>query len=217
MKWILYLMLLANVGFLYWQTSHPPTESARPVEAASRGITNRLLLLSEVDSEKLRDRAASGPGTDGDNPVCFSVGPFTDPSGMKDVAAWIDDRGGSATEQRDQRREVRSHWVHFPPFPTRAEALARVKKMESDGIKDLIMIYRGDMERAVSAGVFRWPSAANRRAAFLESKGYAANVGDLYRTVTGTWLDVSFEDEPFPVEEFRDAFTKLDVAETQCG
>ena len=61
MKWLVYLLLLANVGLLAFELRHlEPGVDQVPGQAQSNGV-KRLLLLSEVDPARLEPAGEEQP------------------------------------------------------------------------------------------------------------------------------------------------------------
>jgi hypothetical protein len=214
MKWVFYLLLLANAGFFAVQYHEDPTTPpqhprALPVSAN----VNRLLLLSEVNSGELRARppvsersgleapAGAEPAIPEELPFdstvadgsCYSIGPLEGDSQVAAVRTWIVAMGGNPILRVGERRELVRYWVYFPPFPSWLEAAQRAEHMRSLGIEDLIVIPKGDMAKAISLGVFSQRPFLDRRMRELREHGYEPSIMPRYETKKASWFDVNFE------------------------
>lgn|GEM_PF-873006 len=237
MKWVFYLLLLANALFFSWELRHlePPRASvAAVVPSAGPAFVNRLLLLSEVSKSELRERGvplpaepdvsastASTPATDGaadaSAGLCFSIGPLAadfDPAALR---AWITELGGVANLRIGERRERALYWVYFPPLQSREAAIKRVEGMRGEGIGDIYIIPKGDMANAVSLGVYSQRRSLERRLNELRAKGYEPSIVPRYRTRRASWLDVAFRSGfEWPGERFIGRFPELEFSQATC-
>ncbi len=225
MKWVFYLLLLANVGFFavqYRQASNAPPQRPRVLPASAH--VNRLLLLSEVNSGEMRARPAVSERSDLQTPTgtgpaiseelsldgavaegsCYSIGPLEGDSQIVAVRTWIVTMGGDPILRVGERRELVRYWVYLPPFPSWPEAVQRADHMRSLGIGDLIVIPKGDMAKAISLGVYSQRAFLDRRLRELRDHGYEPSIMPRYETKKASWFDVNFE--------WGRALTEKDVA-----
>lgn len=232
MRWLVSILLLANVGFFLWQSRRVEAPPPGPtVEAPIPGHVNRLLLLSEVDQSKLRarslDRPQPAPGAHAQAPedgaqaqstaVCYTVGPLDDEERIREITAWLNDRGGVSTLKVDERREVNLYWVYLPPFPTVKEAEAQRERMQDQDIDDIYVIPGGDMAGAVSLGMYSQRDTLERRLKELRAKGYEPKVAPRYKTTKASWIEAQFPSGfEFPQQNFANAFPFVDVTPAIC-
>lgn len=233
MKWLVYLMLLVNAA--YFAVSYREALNAPPPKPPALPRTdhvNRLLLLSEVDNEKLRVRNAApapAPAEIADaaprpqdtpkaaNLRCYSIGPLVDDSQIAAMRTWIVAMGGDPRLRVGERRELARWWVYFPPLPSREQASARVEQMRAAGIEDVIVIPRGDMENAISLGVFSRRTSLERRLRELRGHGYEPSIVPRYRTQKASWFDVSFDaGDEVSEEMISQRFPGVELDEVRC-
>ena len=234
MKWVVYLMLLANAGYFavsYREAMNAPTPKPRALSQVDH--VNRMLFLSEVDPEELRaravtpvpespagDEAPEAPNALASIPAkrCYSIGPLVDDSQIAALRTWIVAMGGDPRLRVGERRELARYWVYFPPLPSREEATTRIQQMREVGIDDLIVIPRGDMENAISLGVFTQRASLGRRLRELRTHGYEPSVVPRYRAQKASWFDVSFETGDAVSEEMvSQRFSGVELNEARCA
>ena len=234
MRWIALALVVANLGYFAWQSSHESPPPPPPAPAVSEStFVNRLLLLSEVDQSQLRARAPVAPEEPSEPEpvevaveeslpsapprVCYSVGPLEDAAEVSRMRAWLEQRDGLTKLRDDEVRELALYWVNFPPFPTRADAVARVEAMKTRGIGDIYIIPRGDQANAVSLGVYSHRASLERRLRELRGHGYAPEVVPRYRTKRAAWFDVSFPSTfTFRSDAFGESFPTAEMSPTPC-
>ena len=202
MKWIIYLLLLANLAVFVWhfQWGGKPTVSPvslpREVEAAPR-----LVLRGERDLQ--RAAAAVGtpdtaPGVAGQasSPQCYTLGPFARSKVAAEAARRLEVLGIESRPRVASDSSRDGYWVLIPPAASRAEARASVQRLKDKGVKDYFRVATGDWENAVSLGVFSRPDLAQRRLAEIKALGFAARIEQVELPKREYWLD-------WPVESGR--------------
>lgn len=246
MRWIFYALLLANAGYIAWamQQADPPRAPVTTVDRPIPGHVNRLLLVSEMESGELRERAPPAPDPAPAAPqpadtvrpsppvdpmelfaelqrepsVCYMVGPLEDAQAVARVEEWLRAEGGDAVLRVGERREISLYWVYFPPFPTLEQATERRREMQQRGIEDIFLIPRGDQANAISLGVYSQRSSLERRLRELRAKGYEPSMVPRYKTTKASWFDVAFPPGyEFPDERFAAAFPDAAASPMGCG
>ena len=240
MKWIVYLLLVTNLGLFIWKIrDHQQIQTLEPVAAAQDNQVNRLPLLSEMSADAVRARepeavsassdttvastsSSSSEETNVDDPAvpqrqCYTVGPLKDPQNTARVNEWLNERQANFAIREDQRRETARYWVYFPPLESREAAANRVEAMRGVGIDDLIIIPRGDMTNAISLGVYTRKASVDRRLAQLQAKGYQPSVVPRYRTVKATWVDVLISNTEDDMSALLAVFPALGANPGNCS
>ncbi len=237
MKWLVICLLLANLALFGWQYQQR-SDAPQPTPQAMRPYdhVNRLLLMSEINPERLRIRTptkepivAAAPEPLPEPPVtppepavvaverCYSVGPLKDEAQIAAVRDWLLARGGDPVLRVDERRELDRYWVYFPPLASKEEALKEVERMRAEGLEDVIAVSSGDMENAISLGVFSQRDTLRRRLRDLEARGYQPSIMPRYTTETLSWFDVSFERaEQLTQSDLGARFADVELREAGC-
>lgn len=237
MRWMVYCLLLANLALFTWQyqqmsgAPQPKPRAVRPYDHV-----NRLLLMSETNPERLRVRTPAKepivaaapeqpPASSFTLPEpaviavesCYSVGPLKDEAQIAAVRDWLLAMGGDPVLRVDERRELDRYWVYFPPLASKEEALKEVERMRAEGLEDVIAVSNGDMENAISLGVFSQRDTLRRRLRDLEARGYQPSIMPRYTTEKLSWLDVSFEQgEQLTQDEVGARFDDVELLEASC-
>lgn len=237
MKWLVYFLLLVNVAFFARQY-HQMSDAPPPVRQAVRPYdhVNRLLLMGETNVEKLRVRdPVSKPAVTEvveaptESPLrsptssviavqnCYSIGPLKEDTQVAAIRTWLVAMGGDPVLRVDERSELDRYWVYFPPYTTREEAVQIVERMRSQGIEDVIAVSSGDMENAISLGVFSQRSSLERRLQELRALGYEPSIMPRYSSEKAFWLDVRFEQgEKLTQSEVSGRFPEVALSEASC-
>ncbi len=98
-----------------------------------------------------------------ESPGCIQLGPFNSEDDLAVFQTEVVNILESIQIRETESTVDKGYWVYLPPYPSRAEALAVVGQMSEAGAKDFYVVPRGITVNAVSLGVFRNMSRAERR------------------------------------------------------
>ncbi|MGR3914183.1 MAG: hypothetical protein OD918_06610 [Gammaproteobacteria bacterium] len=163
MKWLLTLMLAANIAFYLWAGGR----GARIEHAAAPPATadvNRegMLLLHELGAREdaPADRAA----------LCYRIGPFKRETAWRAAREWMRAQQFPHTATRSTLRRMRALRVYLGPFNARGAAEAEVvaRRLAQKNIAYFIDV-RKPGEVRVSLGYFIQPALAARYIANLRA------------------------------------------------
>lgn len=190
-------LLVANVLVAAWFHWHvtPEAPSSPPPLAAGP-----LILLGE-----LPQRHAAEPPRPAvaeavvelarvDDEGCQALGPFVDRDDVIAVRDRLVEAGVVAWPRAVDASRRLGYWVHTPASPSREDAAAVVERLRRAGVRDYYVVVDGDVQNAVSLGVFSAVEAAEQHASRLRALGFEVEVGERRRQLTAWWLD-------FPVPE----------------
>jgi hypothetical protein len=193
----------------------PPTTSTTqpPAPAEAPPVGAGLPANPPVDSapEPIAPTDPPPPRT------CLTLGPLDNTAPLTEIQAWLEQRGAIVDIRTDERREVALYWIYFPPFTSRREAVAQVERMREEGISDVIVVPKGDMENAVSLGVFSRTETRDRRLRELNAKGYQPSISPRYRTTLATWMDVSAPEDAIRDDAVRARWPDLELVRKPCS
>ena len=119
-----------------------------------------------------------------ESPDCIQLGPF---NSEDDLAVFRTEVVSILKRVQTLKTESiveKGYWVYLPPYPTRAEALQVVEQMSKAGGKDFYVVPRGTTVNAVSLGVFRSMTRAERRREQIRQLGLGLGVAIELQTET---------------------------------
>lgn len=223
MRWLAFLLLVVNVGFLGWHVwlphplgEHPPPQPVESVPSLDR--------LDEVDLDNFVKRAPASLRASGARAAeasCFSIGPLTgeysEGAVMGRVREWLESRGGRVGLRPGKYHEISYHWVYLPPAGTHDAALDRVRELTASSFGDSVVIPEGGRKNAVSIGVYGLRSALERDLTRLKAKGFEPEVDEVRRTGRAIWFTTQFPPGyEFPAKRFAVAFEGLEAVDMRC-
>ncbi len=215
MRVVFLLLLLANAALYFWQYSERSYRDIASTVALPAAKGN-IRLLSELEGERgnqggLPELLLDGVELDGGSPspaadtrslagepqsaieevalveaeaaeVCWRLGPFAKVT--PDIAL---PEGGALRWMREDYQRGADFWVYLGPFGKVDEAAGISRELRKKLI-DSYIIRRGELENAVSLGVFSDSERAQSHAERMRGRGYAAKVREIIKRGQRLWL-----------------------------
>ena len=219
MRYLIYLLLLANLAFFVWYPRPLEQDSERRALPPLPAGVDTLVLLSERDAQSAGTEApaaaaetpAAPPATPAPEPepepeqepgpapaaeavpvtLCQSVGPFLTRADADRAGRLLRDAGYEPQRRDARTREQTGYWVYLPPMPRR-RAREIVADLDAHGMKDH---YIGK-DNFISLGIFRSRGKAAVRRRKVRRLGYDALLEPRYRKRTVYWLDMKTPGRP---------------------
>ncbi|MGH8245575.1 MAG: hypothetical protein ACREUU_03985 [Gammaproteobacteria bacterium] len=219
MKWLVLLLLLFNAVYLGWEIDRK-TRSGMANRSAAVEVpsgTVRLSLIRELPAPPARRRKDAlprqfvdpGPGQTGSEIVsqlpdiavaemqtgpveisCFTFGPLAEETQAVWLGDWFRNRRAEVAVRATTDPDRQLFWVYLAPEGSRASALAILDELQKGGVGDMRLISRGNLQNAISLGLFTSQAAVNSRLSELERKGYHPVVVPYADAQRIFWLDV---------------------------
>lgn len=181
MKWIIYSLLLINIGVAVWHYRMPLLNISSPASSLSSTSTPKMILLSEKGS----------PAGDQSNSKqrCYSLGPFSSESKSTDAAKQLSKNGIEVKLQKSSERVQEGFWVLLPPAENREQAKQTIRELKKKGEKDFFLVVTGEQLNGISLGVFAQSESAQRRLNQVKKMGFSAVVETVHLPSTDYWLE----------------------------
>lgn len=208
MRYIIIVLMLANIGYFAWNYSNPTPVTAEPATSAPRPLLNTgLTLISEFDA------ATSEIALDARR-QCSLVSGF---ASMEEAQSFMQEARNMRLEallQSEQSGAAPQYRVYLPPTPSREIANLTLEDLSerlaaAELSVETYLITRGELENAVALGVFASREGAETVQSQVFAMGYTpfieeitAAEGDIQvwlrpvdslRVEQPEWLDLSAE------------------------
>ena len=198
MKWIFYIVLLANLGLAAWLVNTPSEKTAIPI-TSPRDVGD-LKIVSDVElqvradfQKKLEKEQKSGVFSENVLPkvefddfvfdeddnkrvICRQLGPFSEKKHAEDIASGLAAYRLPTKIVTTTIRDIKGYWAILPAPATRQEANELVEKLRDKGVVDVRRFVVGDLENSISLGMFSSEGNAKKRARSIEELGFVAVV-----------------------------------------
>ncbi len=218
MKWIIYLLLLANISFFAWHYQSMGREQRRSQVERQDPLNTavRLVMLREAKMESTPETTSKAR-----LPQCRSLGPFEQRDKAKEIKKLLQDQGLllGLRVSKDARRKA--YWVYLAPSGSHVAARKVVQKLKSKHrIKDIFIISAGDIKDGISLGVFSKFELAYRRQSEIRKLGFDAQLKDVTLPAKEYWLDwpqqSAAELSDLQKEIIRESGGSTRIVETDC-
>lgn len=163
MKWLFFLLLLANLAFLAVMAAGGKREGdsrpgLEPLNAA------KITLLPAGQPQPAAEPEESPP-------VCMVWGNFGAREQERAQQA-LATQPFADSVQVQPAEETRKYWIYLPPFKSKAEAQKKAEELKSLEVGDLFVVQEDSQWRhAISLGIFVTEAAAAKHLAQLRAKG----------------------------------------------
>ncbi|NNE38865.1 MAG: SPOR domain-containing protein [Gammaproteobacteria bacterium] len=149
---------------------------------------------------------------------CSRYGPIPDENIVNELYGWFVSRKARAHIHYTEDRGSQLYWIYLAPQTTREGALALIEEIESKGIGDFRLINRGDLQNAISLGLYSSRGAVNNRLRELNDKGYVPVIVPYSDVTRIYWLDVKLVDSPLLKESIANGLpVKYDSDIINCS
>jgi len=182
LKIIVISLFVANLLLLGLQRSKPVVREDAVVKAAVADSSN--LPTIHLFSELIEDQ-----GLMLGNRQCFSLGPFHSVEEKDEVRQRLLQVSATLSERETRALVEQGYWVFLPPFKSMLEANQTQIMIHAEGVKDVRVLFEGEMEKGVSLGYFLRQGNAIRRQKDMQQRGYPALIRVRRHTEPRYWLD----------------------------
>lgn len=149
---------------------------------------------------------------------CFTFGPLAEEIMATGLSEWFTSRGVRINKRSTNERGKQLFWMYLAPKGSLTDAMATVFDLRDKGISDYRLISRGDLENAISMGLFSSQATVNRRLKELEKKGYNPIVVPYYDEKSLHWVDVQLSTEVAALETVIEGFPSMyNYITVDCG
>ena len=149
---------------------------------------------------------------------CFSFGPVADESQASALTDWFDTYGAQATMRHKDEQSRQLFWVYLAPQDSRQEAIATIKTIQAKGVEDVRLISGGNLQNAISMGLFSSQAAVNKRLSELKKKGLKPVVVPYSDGKRVFWVDAKLpEDERVLGKVFSDYPARFSSIPVKCA
>lgn len=176
MKFVIYTLLLANLGFFVWH--YRPGDSGLPVLQPLSGP--RLLRYGEV-VEPTPTVTAAGQ--------CVTLGPVAKQKLADELRVLLAESGIQAETRMTRDTSRKGYWVYLAPARNRQAARETVQALKAAGVEDYFVVVTGAQKNAISLGVFSRADLAKRRLKTMKKKGFPAKIDRVPLPRREYWLD----------------------------
>ncbi len=153
--------------------------------------------------------------------LCGTLGNWNKRADAARIAVDLMSQEITARVQEEITQVKIGYWVLIPPSPSREEAKKKVKELAGAGIRDVWHFQEGELENAISVGLFEERENATKRKHLLNQNGFEADVmprfveRPRYRLEFQLNTDQSLEEDVW--RQLQGKYPKFELREHPCG
>ena len=125
--------------------------------------------------------------------LCVSFGPFTESHQAGELSNWLKEFEIQTKQRTEGDTEDQYFWIYLSPSETKDEAKAAIADLKGKGVQDYRLINKGNLQNAISLGLFSTQSAVNRRLNELKNIGYQPIMVPYHKTDLIIWVDAKVD------------------------
>jgi hypothetical protein len=183
LKGIVFVLVLANVGYYLYVHAFAPSPSLPPPQPPAAQLASGLKPAE----------APPAPVAPANSLRCVSIGPFSELGDSTHAEATLRG-GGYIPRQRTAVGESQEGVFVYVPIPATPAAAAMQRKMlKGAGFADAPDVPGPNATTVISLGVFNDPKRAQTRLALAQQAGFAAQSIVRKHVATAYWLDVDLK------------------------
>lgn len=227
MRWVFWIVLLANTAFFAWHFSGDDQDDVR-VSTLPSEVQTPLRLVSELKPVESPNTTSpvSQPIKEASQPVmqsspsqCFGLGPFDKHEQASQTLAQLSTKPGTGYKASVTQEKVpRDFWLFVPAQKDETATHAALALLQRASVEGVVMT-KGSRSNAISVGTYNLKAAAEKTREKLKSVGIDAVIEPRYKKDTRSWI-VFGSMTPGEVNVLRSRVAqvspKLNVSERDC-
>jgi len=213
MKWVVLMLLAANIGFgvFVYLRDKAPSPDAQLIALQMNADQVRIV--------RPRPAPAPVPVTASARAACIEWGGFGTGELARAQGA-LDQLALGAPARQVEVSVTAGYWVYIPPLRSQAAMERKVTELKGLGVNEYFLVLDpGRWRHAISLGVFRSEEGAARYLAQLRQKGVrSATVGEREQRVTQTAFLISnpTEEVSAKLAELKKEFPGSELRAVEC-
>ncbi len=191
-RYLLLALVLINLLLLGWFMAKPQSPNPLPEPAQNNSSADLRASDASIPQLKLLSEVAAG---DQLIDSCATIGPLDNTNMVRRLRERLGAYTSRIRERQTEARVERGYWVYLPVAESRDAALEFTNQLASMGISDYFVVTTGEMQNAVSVGLFNDIQRAQARQQQLQALGFNISLGARREYETHYWLDYQLLDD----------------------
>lgn len=125
--------------------------------------------------------------------LCVSFGPFAESNQASELSNWLKENEIQTRQRTDGGTKDQYFWIYLYPSNSKDEAVAAIEDLKGKGIQDYKVINKGNLQNAISLGLFSSQATVNRRLKELKNIGYQPIMVPYHKAESIIWVDAKFD------------------------
>jgi len=125
--------------------------------------------------------------------LCVSFGPFTEKRQADELSKWLQEKEIQTKQRGEGGKQDQYFWIYLSAGESEDEARAAIEDLKGKGVKDYKLINKGNLQNAISLGLFSTQSAVNNRLNELKNVGYQPIIVPYHKNQSIIWVDAKVD------------------------
>ncbi len=121
--------------------------------------------------------------------LCVSFGPFAEKEQADELSNWLQGKEIQTKQRGEGGKQDQYFWIYLSPGESEDEVMAAIEDLKGKGVKDYKLIDKGNLQNAISLGLFSTQSAVNNRLNELKNIGYQPIIVPYHKNESIIWVD----------------------------
>jgi SPOR domain len=130
---------------------------------------------------------------DDEKMLCVSFGPFTEKGQADELSKWLQEKEIQTKQRGEGGKQDQYFWIYLSTGESEDEARAAIEDLKGKGVKDYKLINKGNLQNAISLGLFSTQSAVNNRLNELKNVGYQPIIVPYHKNQSIIWVDAKVD------------------------
>jgi len=127
--------------------------------------------------------------SDDEKILCVSFGPFAEKGQADELSNWLQEKEIQTKQRGEGGKQDQYFWIYLSASESEDEAMAAIADLKGKGVKDYMLINKGNLQNAISLGLFSTQSAVNKRLNELKNIGYQPIIVPYHQNESIIWVD----------------------------
>jgi hypothetical protein len=223
MKWIVWLLVIANVLLLaYFNLNVSPgiqgSASHQSLSPEKLKLLTpeeiKVLPKKEAEAKAIETVAFVPPTTMG----CYEWGSFSAVN-LRRARSVLDKYSLAAAVRQQTSQESTRYWVYIPRLRSTALAQAKAEELRTLGVEDIFVIQEPQWHNAISLGVFKDEQLASKLLEELKGKGVVTAVKGVRNQEKGQaslFISNMSSDTAAEIEKLKPDFPGSELKQATC-
>jgi len=128
-----------------------------------------------------------------DKMLCVSFGPFVEMYQADELSEWLKKNEIQTNQRTEDGEKDQNFWIYLSPSDSKDEAMVAIEDLKGKGVQDYKIINKGNLQNAISLGLFSTQTAANRRLNELKNIGYQPIMVPYHKNHSIIWVDAKVD------------------------
>ncbi|MCZ6802569.1 MAG: SPOR domain-containing protein [Proteobacteria bacterium] len=121
--------------------------------------------------------------------ICVSFGPFAEKQQADELSNWLQKKEIQTNQRTEGRKQDQYLWIYLSASESEDEAMAAIEDLKGKGVQDYKLINKGNLQNAISLGLFSTQSAVNDRLNELKGIGYQPIIVPYHQKQSIIWVN----------------------------